>query len=65
GDDAELIKYGPHSAILQKNGDMRFELSVVLGKSIVKADCNGVSDDALLKLMSQAAIDKLEAALKE
>lgn len=65
GKDAELIKYGEHSAVLQKNGDKRFELSVVIGKTILKADCNGVTDDELLKLMSQAAIDRFEAALNE
>ncbi len=65
GDDGEVIKYGKHSGVLQKKGTQGYELSILIGDDIVQADANGLSDEALLKIMSQAVVDGFEAALKD
>ncbi len=64
GDDAEVIKYGQHKALLQKNGPTNFELTILVGDDLLKADCSNLSDDDLLKMMSQAVVDKFEKAVK-
>jgi len=63
GDDAEIIKYGDDKAILRKSGDDRWELTVLLGENIVQANARKMSDDALLKVMSQSTIDAMKAAM--
>lgn len=63
GDDAEVIKYGDDRALLKKSGDDRWELTVLLGENIVQANARKMSDDALLKVMSQSAIDAMKAAM--
>lgn len=63
GEDAELITYGKYKAVLQKNSRLSFELTIVVGDDVIKADSNGITDDELLKIMSQETVDKLAAAM--
>ena len=63
GEDAELIMYGDHKAILQKNGDKRYELTIIIGDDLIKADGRGVTDDELLVMVSQTVVDQLRAAM--
>lgn len=63
GDDAELIKYGEHKALLQKNGDTSWELTIILGGDLVQARADGMTDEQLLAVLDQEAVDALAAAL--
>ncbi|QDV09759.1 hypothetical protein Poly30_53190 [Planctomycetes bacterium Poly30] len=64
GDDAEVIKYGKHQAILQKNGDKRYDLQLLIGNDFIQVESREMTDEALLGLCNQAMVDKLEAAMK-
>jgi hypothetical protein len=59
---SELVKYGPHNAVLRKQDD-RWNLMVVLGQDLCEVTVEGRKDDFLLKMFDQAAIDKLAGAL--
>ena len=63
GDDAELIMYGDHKAVLKKNGKDRYELSIVVGDDVIQVNSRGMSDDALLGMVSQKVVDDLAAAM--
>ncbi len=64
GNDSEVIKYGPHSAVLKTVGDGRsYELKILVNESLIEVDGQGISDDELLSFMSQAALDRLVSAL--
>lgn len=63
GDGAEVIKYGKHQGLLKKNSNDRYELSILIGDDLIKAESRGMTDDALLVLCSQAMVDKMAAAL--
>ena len=65
GDKGEIIKYGKHTAVLQKKGATGYDLSILIGDDIVVADAGRMTDDALLGIMSQAVVDGFEAALKD
>ena len=61
--DAELVKYGAHKAILQKE-DSRLELQIlILEAHIVTVRWPDQDDDALFAMWNQAAVDKLAAVL--
>lgn len=61
GDDAELIKYKEHNAVLKKQG-RGFSLQILIGSSLVEAK-GDATDDQLLKMFDQTAVDKLAAVL--
>ncbi len=63
GDGAEVIKYGKYQGLLKKNGNDRYELSILIGDDMLQADARGMTDDALLVLCNQAMVDKMAAAL--
>lgn len=63
-DGGELVEYGQHKAILKKEGDDGRELSILLhNKHLVKVTSQGLSSDALLAVIDQACVDRLEKAL--
>lgn len=60
----ELVEYGPHKAMLKKNGDTGWELQLVMhGKHLIKVSAEGITDEALLKFFDQACVDRLEKPL--
>ncbi|MEM6675502.1 MAG: hypothetical protein AAF726_21815 [Planctomycetota bacterium] len=63
GDDAELIKYGQHRALLRKNSGNRYELMILVDDDIIQANSRSMSDDELLGVMSQSVVDGLAAAM--
>jgi len=60
---SELIKFGPYKGLLKDNGSGSYQLQVLLEKTMVQVDSNGLSDTELLAFMDQKAIDALVAAL--
>lgn len=61
---SELVEYGPHKAVLKKNGDDGHELTLLMhDKHIVKATAQGLSSDELLAVIDQAFVDRLEKPL--
>lgn len=60
--NSELVKYGAHNAVLQKDGD-RWNLMILVGQDLITANVEGRSDEFLLKMFDQAAVDKIAAAL--
>lgn len=62
-ENTELIEYEKHKALLTKNGDDRFQLQILMGADLVQVESRGLSDDALLGIFSEAAVQKIEAAL--
>lgn len=65
GDDAEIIKYGDKKALLQKNSDTSWELTIVLDTDVVQASAKGMSDDELLAIMSQKTVDAFASAMSK
>jgi len=64
GPDAEAVKYGPHSAVLRKEGS-GWSLQLLLGENLVEAKLQGGDDDFLLGVVDQEAVDALEKALSK
>jgi hypothetical protein len=63
-DGGEIVKYGPHKAILKKSGENGQELTILMHDAhLVKASAQNVSSDDLLKIFDQATIDRLEKPL--
>lgn len=63
-DGGELIKYGPHKAILKKSGDNGHELMLMMHEvHLIKITCEGVTADDLLKVFDQAWVDRMEKPL--
>lgn len=63
-DGGEIVKYGPHKAILKKSGESGQELTILMHDAhLVKASAQNVSGDDLLKIFDQATIDRLEKPL--
>lgn len=63
-DGGEMVEYGPHKAVLKKNGDDGYELQILMHqKHVVKATCRGLSSDELLAIFDQACVDRLEKPL--
>ncbi|MBL8750365.1 MAG: hypothetical protein JNK78_14480 [Planctomycetes bacterium] len=63
-DGGELVKYGPHKAILKKSGDNGQELQILMHDThLIKVDAQGLSADDLLKIFDQAFVDRLEKPL--
>lgn len=62
-DGGEIVKYGPHRAILKKVGD-RQELQLLMYDAhLIKVDASGLDADGLLKVFDQAFVDRLEKPL--
>ncbi|MEM7307610.1 MAG: hypothetical protein AAF682_13110 [Planctomycetota bacterium] len=61
---SELIKYGPHNAVLKKeqNG-RRLNLQIVVGGSLAEVRWPNGDEDALFAMWDQAAVDKLAGVL--
>lgn len=57
----ELVKYGEHKALLKQEGS-RWTLQIVIDSSMVEVKGN-VSDEFLLRMFDQKAVDKLAAVL--
>ncbi len=64
GEEAELVRYGEHTAILKKEG-AGWNLQILLGETLVEVKSRKATDDELLALFDQAAIDRLDAALSK
>jgi len=65
-DENEFITYKQGKALLKKDGDDSYELTLVLrGVHSVQANARGFSDQALLKILSQEAVDRIDKALAE
>lgn len=62
GPDAELIKYGEHTAVLRKEGN-RWTLQILIGDDLCEAKATGKDDEFLLKMFDQKAVDQLSGAL--
>lgn len=63
-DGGELVKYGPHKAILKKTGDNGQELQILMHDThLIKVSSEGLSADDLLKIFDQACVDRLEKPL--
>jgi hypothetical protein len=60
---AELIKYGSYNAVLKNPNSSRWELQLVIDKTLIEVTATGFDDDRLLKFMNQAAVDQLAAVL--
>ena len=63
GKGSELIKYNTYRGILKDNGSGSYQLQILIDKTMVQIDSNGISDDALLAFMDQKAVDALAVAL--
>ncbi|MBN2490899.1 MAG: hypothetical protein JXQ29_08625 [Planctomycetes bacterium] len=64
--DAEAISYRQGKAILKKEGDNQYELTLVLGNAhSLVANARGMMDEELLKIVSQEAIDRIEKAIAD
>ena len=63
-DGGEVVKYGPHKAILKKNGDSGHELMLLMHDThLIKVTCQGITADDMLKVFDQACVDRLEKPL--
>ena len=61
---SELIKYGRHNAILEtRKNDQGFKLQIVIDSSLIDVDARGLTDEQLLRMFDQAAVDRVAAAL--
>lgn len=58
----EVVKYGPHNALLKKQGDS-WNLQILIGQDLCEVNVDGRKDDFLLAMFNQAAVDKIAAAL--
>ena len=66
GDGNEMITYKQGKALLKKDGDDGYELTLVLrGVHSVVANARGFSADALLKILSQEAMDRIDKAVAD
>jgi len=64
GEGAELIKYGPHAAVLRTQGSGRLQLQILLlGKHLCDVTSEGLDEDGLFALFDQAAVDRLASVL--
>jgi len=64
--DSELVKYGPHNAILkQESGGKKRSLTILIGGNMTEVRWPDANEDALFALFDQKAIDKLAGALAE
>lgn len=60
----EVVTYGAHKAILQKSGEDGHELQLMMHDvHLIKVTANGIDADALLKIVDQAMVDRLEKPL--
>lgn len=59
---SELVKYGPHNAVLKKQGN-RWQLMLLIKSDLCDITVDGRDDEFLLKLFDQAAVDRLAAVL--
>ena len=62
GEGAELVKYGSYNAILKQEGS-GWSLQILIGNSLVEAKGRKASDELLLKMFDQAAVDRLAKEL--
>jgi len=62
GEDAELVKYGAYDAILKKKG-RGWSLQIVIGSSLIDVETASESDEFLLAMFPQAAVDRLAKVL--
>jgi hypothetical protein len=63
-DGGELVKYGPHKAILKKSGDAGVELMLLMhDQHLIKITGQGIDGDGLLRIFDQAFVDRLEKPL--
>lgn len=62
GEGAELVKYGPYNAILKQEGS-GWNLQILIGNSLVEAKGRKASDELLLGMFDQAAVDRLAKEL--
>ena len=60
---SELVKYGPHRAILKNPGGGQLQLEMLIDRTFISVDSSGLSDDELLEFMDQKAVDALAAVL--
>lgn len=66
GKDAELVKYGQHNAVLRtRTKGSSYEMQILVLDDVIQIDLNGASDDFLLKVWSQNAVDALAGALSK
>lgn len=62
--NAELVKYGAHSAVLRtRTKGASFELQILIVDDLVTVDLTGADDQFLFRLWNQTAVDALAAAL--
>jgi len=63
-DGGEVVQYGPHKAILKKNGDSGQELQILMhDKHLIKVTAQGITGDEMLKIFDQAFVDRMEKPL--
>ncbi|MCB9915456.1 MAG: hypothetical protein H6828_09955 [Planctomycetes bacterium] len=62
GEGAEAVKYGAYDAILKQEGQ-GWSLQILIGSSLVEAKGRKATDELLLKLFDQQAVDKLAKEL--
>lgn len=61
--EGELITYKDHKGLLKKSGD-RYELQIlVAGKHLIQVQAGGIDDEGLLKMIDQAFVDRVAAAI--
>jgi len=64
--DTEVITYNGSKATLKTRGSNRYEFKMILNNAhYMEADSRGLSDDELLKIFSQEAIDKIAKAVND
>ena len=59
---SEVVKYGPHNAVLKKQGG-GWQLMVLIGQDLCDISLDGRDDDFLLSVFDQAAVDRIAAVL--
>ncbi len=60
---AEVVTYGTNKGLLRKEGD-RITLQILLGaKDLIDVNASGMNDETLLKVVDQAFVDRVAAAL--
>lgn len=64
GEGAELIKYGQYNAVLKPEGS-GWSLTLLIAHSLCEVKTRTESDEFLLKVLDQAAVDRLAKAILE
>jgi hypothetical protein len=61
---SEVVTYGSHKGMLRKEGERLTLQILVNAKDLIDVNASGMSDEVLLKVVDQAFVDRVVAALQ-